>query len=113
MITYYAISGIWKDNANVITHYAIHSLNLNDKTVGFAEKKSKPEAIRLLSSNYNIAKTILWNYKTQCWDLGSSIEIVGTQFNKYLRSNHDETERNNLSHLIDYGFVTDSFLNHS
>lgn len=105
----YAISGVWKDNNNVITHYAFHNFDDNGSTIGLATKRTKAEAIRLLDISGNSSITILWNYTNPGWKRGSIITVVGTALNRYLRTNHDDTTRDNLGHLIDYGLVTNNF----
>lgn len=105
----YAISGVWKNSNDTITHYAIHPLNDEENTIELAQKISKPDAIRLLENSQNSAITIMWNYGTEKWTRGSVVEVVGNTPNKYLRSRHDGTERNNLAHLIDYGMVATNF----
>lgn len=105
----YAISGVWKNDNNVITHYAFHELNDDGNTVGLATKKTKAEAIRLLDITGNSAITILWNYTNPGWNRGSVVTVVGVAPNRYLRTTHDGTTRDNLGHLINYGFVANNF----
>lgn len=96
----YRISGIWKDDQGVITHYAFHKKT--DTGWTRAEKLSKPEAVRRLNISGNIAYTWLWNYSYCWWEDGEEVEVVN---NEFLRSNPDKKETNNLAHLIDYDWV--------
>lgn len=98
----YKISGIWK-NDDVITHYAMHTVTKNGHTR--AKKVSKKDAIELLEKSGNSAVTWIWNYKTCVWNDGESVEVVNAA-NKYLRSNPDNKETNNLGHLIDYDWIS-------
>ncbi|WP_312508959.1 DUF3892 domain-containing protein [Chryseobacterium culicis] len=103
----YRITGIWKDSDGVITHYAMH---LREKKVGEenftlyeAEKVAKDEAVKLLL-NGNTAKTYMWNYKTCRFDAGADVQVIeGSPL--FLRSDPDGTEKDNLSHLINYGYI--------
>jgi len=103
-MTIYRISGVWKDDNSIITHYAFH--RVKETSVGFAEKKSKADAVALLNNPNNSATTWLWNYSLGAWIVGSNVHVVEK---KYLRANHDGTERNNLDHLIDYDWLRNLF----
>lgn len=101
----YRITGIWKDELGVISHYAVHTVTKQDKSnlISPAVKMSKAQTITLIE-NGNTAKTLLWNYNVAQWLTGEDIHVVdGNQ--KYLRTNHDNVLKDNLLHLIDYGFV--------
>ena len=99
----YKISGIWKNDEGVITHYAMHTKTLKGHTR--AKKVSKKEAIELLEKPENTAITWIWNYKTCYWTSGENVEVVNST-NKYLRSNRDNKETNNLEHLINYDWIS-------
>ncbi|WP_294217992.1 DUF3892 domain-containing protein [uncultured Chryseobacterium sp.] len=105
-MAHYAISGVWKDTNGTITDYAIHNTNVEKNAVDNPAKKySKTEAIKLLYNSQNSAQTLLWNYKSKAWTWGTSIIVVNTGTNKYLRTIQDEIVRDNLDHLINYTFV--------
>ncbi|PZU88621.1 MAG: hypothetical protein DI529_05330 [Chryseobacterium sp.] len=107
----FRISGIWTDNDGEITHYAVHTRTKNKEggfTIGHAKKMTKNEAVNLLLENGNTAKTYLWNYTTARWNGGADVHVVKGR-PLFLRTNADSTERDNLLHLIDYGWVTSSF----
>ncbi|WP_432670358.1 hypothetical protein [Flavobacterium sp. SM2513] len=58
----YRISGIWKDNEGVITHYAIHSRTgsqLYGFSIGKGIKTTKADAVTLIAQPFNTAKTYL------------------------------------------------------
>lgn len=99
----YRISGIWKDSNNVITHYAFHTVS--EKTISRASKKSKADAIKLLETTSNSAKTWVWNYVSCKWNIGENVEVVNGSNGKYLRSNPDNTKTDNLGHLIDFDWI--------
>lgn len=99
----YRISGVWKDSNDIITHYAFHTVGENSTTR--ASKKSKAEAIRLLESYGNSAKTWVWHYSSSGWNVGENVEVVNGQNGKYLRSNPNDTRTDNLAHLIDFDWI--------
>jgi len=105
----YAISGVWKDSNNVITHYAIHTVNMSANSFERATKYTKTEAVNLLDNSLNSARTLVWNYSTERWNWGTDIDVVGSGTNRYLRTIQDSTERNNLAHLINYEGVANNF----
>lgn len=102
-MTKYRISGIWKDSQGAITHYGFHTVT-NDGTTRVV-KKIKTTAIQLLDTSGNSATTWIWNYKSCGWDIGENVEIVNGSNGKYLRSNPDNKETNNLGHLINYDWI--------
>ncbi len=99
----YRISGVWKDDNDVITHYAFHTVN--EKGISRASKTSKAKAIELLETSGNSAVTWVWNYSASKWKIGESVEVVYGSSGKYLRSNPDDTKTDNLSHLIDFDWI--------
>lgn len=99
----YRISGVWKNDNNVITHYAFHTVN--EKSTTRAVKKSKADAVLLLDKDENNATTWTWNYKTASWNIGEKVTVVNGTHGKYLRSNPDNTTTDNLAHLIDYDWI--------
>ncbi|WP_029292817.1 hypothetical protein [Chryseobacterium hispalense] len=105
----YTISGIWKDANKVITHYAVHMLDNEKSLIGLATKMNKSAAIKLLENPQNKAITMLWNYSSESWKRGTVIDVVGNGDDKYLRTIQDNTVRDNLAHLINYGLVTNEF----
>lgn len=100
----YKISGVWKDNNNVITHYAFHTVY--EKTISRASKRTKADAVKLLEINGNSAVTWIWNYSASYWKDGEKVEVVNGNTGKYLRSNPDNTRTDNLAHLIDFDWIT-------
>jgi len=99
----YGVTGVWKDDNGVITHYAIHEIK-SDTMYG-ATKHSKSKAVALIEKSTNTAITILWNYNDAIWSLGEDVEVVNGVKEKYLRSNPDKKETNNLAHLIDFAII--------
>ncbi|SFB71743.1 Protein of unknown function [Zunongwangia mangrovi] len=99
----YRISGVWKNSEGVITHYAFHEKKSN--SVSFANKVDKSYAIQLLENPNNSAYTWIWNYNLCKWKIGEEVKVVNGNSGKYLRSNPDKTETNNLEHLIDYDWL--------
>jgi len=102
----YRVTGVWK-NLGIITHYAVHLRTKNTEgghLIYPAKKMTKADAILLLEKSDNSAKTLIWNYNSATWDTGEDIHVVGAN-PKYLRTNHDNKVKDNLLHLIDYGYV--------
>lgn len=103
----YRITGIWTNSEGVITHYAMHlrkkKIGKENFTLYKAEKVAKDDAVKLLL-NGNTAKTYMWNYKTGRFDEGAKVEVIEGK-PLFLRTDRDSTEKDNLSHLIDYGFI--------
>ena len=100
----FRISGIWKDNDNVITHYAFHTIG--ESTISRANKVTKVEAIRLLETGGNSATTWIWNYKQSSWNVGEDVEVVNGSYGKYLRSDPNDKITDNLGHLIDFDWIS-------
>lgn len=100
-MTQFKISGIWKDNDEVITHYAFHEVYSNGQ-VSKGRKTSKEDAVKLLSDSANQAITWLWNYSQAFWVNGARVEVVDK---RYLRTVHDNKLIDNLSHLINYDYL--------
>lgn len=99
----YKISGVWKNDKNVITHYAIHTVT--DQGTTRAEKVSKADAISLLETRGNTAVTTMWNYRAAQWNEGEVVHIVDGRNGKFLRSDADNQLTDNLEHLIDYDWI--------
>jgi hypothetical protein len=97
----FRISGIWKGDDEVITHYAIHEI-FSEKSISRGRKTSKAAAVKLLSDTANTAMTWMWNYKTSYWIDGAKVEVVAGQ---YLRTVHDNKVIDNLAHLINYDWL--------
>ncbi|MFB9843997.1 DUF3892 domain-containing protein [Mucilaginibacter ginsenosidivorans] len=96
----YKISGVWKSSQGTITHYAMHEVS--GGTIYRGVKTAKADAVRRLSISGNSAVTWLWNYPTSFWRDGTRVEVVG---GSYLRTVHDGTVIDNLSHLINYEWL--------
>ena len=101
----YRISGVWKGDNEVITHYGFHTRNIKENTATRVEKVTKAEAVRRLEISSNSATTWVWNYKLSKWSVGENVQVVDGSNEKYLRSNPDKKETNNLGHLINYDWI--------
>lgn len=99
----YRISGVWKDSNDTIVAYAFHTVS--EKTIGRAVKKSKAQAIALLETAGNTARTWIWNYTRGGWDIGETVTVINGSSGKYLRSNPDNKVTDNLAHLIDFDWI--------
>jgi len=99
----YRITGIWRDDNKVITHYAIHTPT--DTGLTRAQKVSKEDAIKLLGTPGNTATTRMWDYVKMGWSGGEKVEVVNGSTGKYLRSNPDNKLTDNLGHLIDFDWI--------
>lgn len=99
----YRISGIWKNSDGVITHYAMHVKSSDGYTR--ASKTTKPEAIKIVENNNNNVSTWLWNYKLVSWQIGEKVIVSTRNDQKYLRTEPDDSVRDNLQHLIDFDWI--------
>jgi hypothetical protein len=99
----FRISGVWKNQNDVITHYAFHTVS--GHSASRATKTPKPQAIALLEVPGNSATTWIWNYNLAGWNVGEQVQVVNGQHGKYLRSNPDNQLTDNLGHLIDYDWI--------
>jgi hypothetical protein len=99
----FLISGVWLDKDDVITHYAFHTVG--EKTISRAEKKTKAQAVALLETAGNTAKTRIWDYNKSKFTAGEKVEVVKGANGKYLRSNPDNKLTDNLAHLIDFDWI--------
>lgn len=95
----YRISGVWKDSDGTITDYAFHLYNAKTSEFFSPSKKSKAEAIKLLDTAGNSAKTVVWNYVQAGWYDGEDVYVAGNGANKYLKSKPDHKISDNLGHL--------------
>jgi hypothetical protein len=103
-MTIYRISGVWKNDDGIITHYALHTVEGTSATR--AVRKTKAEAIKLLETSGNSATTWLWDYSRSKWKIGENVEVVNGSNGKYLRSDPNSTKTDNLDHLIDFDWIT-------
>jgi hypothetical protein len=99
----YRISGIWKDNRGVISHYAFHTVK--DGVWSRAEKVSKAEAIRRIEEQGANAVTWVWSYTDCDWKKGETVYVVQGDTGKYLRTEPDDRMKDNLGHLIELDWV--------
>lgn len=100
----YSITGVWKGDDNIITHYALHEIFGNGK-VSRADKTAKAEAIKLVEKSENNVTTWIWNYQYSCWGEGEKVHVVNGSNGKFLRSNRDSKVTDNLDHLINYDWL--------
>lgn len=99
----YRISGFWRYNdGNGITHYAIHRGTVGSLQI--ATKVTKVDAIALVRDTRNNVKTILWDYLNGVWKEGEIVEATAGR-DGYLRTNPNNTVKDNLGHLINYGWI--------
>lgn len=96
----YRISGVWKNGNNVITHYAFHMSPTSKAT-----KIPKTRAIELVEEKGSTTYTWDWGYQSARWLKGELVHVVGTGNDKYLRSDPNKKETDNLDHLIDYDWI--------
>ncbi|MDI1256733.1 MAG: DUF3892 domain-containing protein [Flavobacterium sp.] len=101
-MTEYRISGVWYED-DVIEYYAIHEGTLAE--LSRATKTSKAEAIKIVANPKNNVRTIKWNYVTAKWVKGEEVNVT-TGANRYLHTVPNSTVTDNLSHLIDYDWLS-------
>ncbi len=100
----FRVSGIWKNDDEIITHYAFHKV-VSSTHLSRAEKISKAEAIKITETVGNTVTTWLWNYSAAEWKIGENVHVVNGINGKYLRSNRDNTLTDNLDHLINFDWL--------
>lgn len=86
----YLISHV-RQNEGRITHVLLHVDN--GETVSSGTVKTVREVILLINSGKTV-KTIIWAYPK--WNEGAVVTVVGD----YLRTNRDNTAKDNLDNLI-------------
>lgn len=105
----YRITGIWTDDNEVITHYAVHEIIRKQSGSGHemtkAKKITKAEAVVLVEDQNNNVMTFLWNYTDRGWMLGEEVYVAGAGSSKFLKTKPDNSVRDNLFHLIDYAYI--------
>jgi hypothetical protein len=94
MATYY-VSGIWTNN-KIITDLNIH---LVSDGVHMAKKYTLAKAIELVEAS-NEVYTCNWNYPNPSWNKGARVHVVKEGNQKYLRSNHDKLQKDNLDNML-------------
>ena len=105
----YAITGIWKDGNDVITHYVIHQLDLKEGIIKRAERFSKNQALILVGNPNNDVYTAQWDYLNRSWTVSEPVYIVRDKDGNFLRSNPDNKLTNNLEHLIEFSLLENAF----
>ncbi len=91
----YYVSGIWT-NSNVITDLNVHLVTENVQT---AKKHTLQKVIQMVEAGDNVFTTN-WNYPSRRWTQGAKIHVVNERGGKYLRSNHDKSEKDNLDNML-------------
>lgn len=94
MAVYY-VSGIWTNN-NVIIDLNIH---LVSDGVHRAYKYTLAKAIELIEAG-NELYTANWIYSNPAWSKGARVHVVKEGNQKYLRSNHDKLQKDNLDNML-------------
>ena len=98
MATYY-VSGIWTNN-NVITDLNVHLVTNDDKgNVTQAKRITLEQGIQLVEAGHDVY-TANWYYAGHYWAKGARIHVVKESGQKYLRSNHDRNEKDNLDNMV-------------
>ncbi len=108
----YFISGVWKNDDDVITDVLLHEANYSGGIWLFDEGIKTPEAdvISLLRSNNEI-HTIVWLYSGKYWEIKAHVRAMIQRYTGKvcLRSAKDETTRDNLDNLLNFtNFFADS-----
>ncbi|WP_428069743.1 DUF3892 domain-containing protein [Chryseobacterium gambrini] len=91
----YLISHIERDSNGNILRVLIH-IDKGD-TVSKGYVKTENEVIDLLKKGYKI-ETIIWDYPK--WQRGANVHYVSVNSTEYLRTNRNETDKDNLDNLI-------------
>ncbi len=97
MATYY-VPAIWKNSQNVITHLNTLLYHADGNYLDPAIKRTVAQVINMIEAG-DILYTSKYLYNEK-WQPRAKIHVVTLGFGKYLRSNHDKEEIDNLDNMI-------------
>ncbi len=100
----YHVSGVWKDDRDVITHLNVHPVNIHENTFGTGAIRTVREAIRMLDQNDRIS-TMVWDYQRATWTVGAAVQVVGSGEHRYLRTVAGNGLSDNLDNLVNLSNV--------
>src|SRR5258708_32906365 len=98
MATYY-ITGIKKSTVGNHTYISVVLLHEVNNTVSVGRIMNKDEVIRLIKANNNIYSAT-WNYTDIGWTRQELVSYENRGGYEYLRTTPDNSQRDNLLHLI-------------
>ena len=92
----YYISQVKRDVHGVVTEVMLHFSN--GQSLSKIGVKTTAFVVQLINSN-NTVYTMLWAYPT--WNTGAEVIVVrGANGQNFLRTNRNQTDRDNLDNLI-------------
>ena len=91
----YLISSVRRDSYGVVIEVMLHA----DKgdVISKIGIKTKDDIISLLKKGKTVC-TILWGYPK--WNKGAKVDYVNNSNGEYLRTNRNNTDKDNLDNLI-------------
>ena len=98
------VSGVYKNADGIITHLVVHAEITEDPAnntfwFGKGVKMTEKEVIALRNAG-NVLQVILWNFSDQLWNAKAEINVIGADYNAYLRSTPDKSLADNLDNLL-------------
>lgn len=95
----YLISGIWKsEDRSRISDVFLHGITDDNKFIR-GVKTPESDVINLIENDKKI-KTLVWSYKDAKWLTPVDVIVSENEGGKYLKTSPDDSESDNLLHLI-------------
>ena len=96
--TAYYISGVWRDHAGQVSHYAVHKFL--DPGIGGCRKYSKEDVIKVVEAGIKPFYVMGWHYPSGKFIRGERVIIHNAYNGKMLWTEKMENHKKNLKHLI-------------
>lgn len=83
----------------------IEKLKVHQQVLGFISESSHVETktqVIIAIGMGHVYTTITWDYHKKSWTEGAVVHVVKSNNKSYLRTVKDNTEKDNLDHLIDF-----------
>ncbi len=96
------ITGQWKSNGRII-HVFLHTVS-GTSFNSPGTKQTEAYVIDLIKNKKKEVFTLTYNYNTQNnWHIGAKVNVVKDGNREFLRSNPDNTAKDNLDNLLPMG----------
>jgi hypothetical protein len=93
----YGVTAQRKDRNDVITAIKVHAFN-PDTTVNPGQEWTKSQGVSAIDRGSRMC-TMLWDSGSNQWLIQVAIRVVTSTYGKYLRTDADNTPRDNLGNL--------------
>jgi hypothetical protein len=94
----YGVTAQRKDSNDVITAIKVHTFN-PDTTVNAGQEWTKDQGVAAIDDKGARMCTMLWDSGSNKWLIQVAIRVVTSTYGKYLRTDADNTPRDNLGNL--------------